>query len=125
MTRVTVSFRLHLQLTRPGCRSCGARGGTVVGSPRTGTPWRTSRTMRSREATIMAVIAVVALTAATACSQPGEGGSDGGGGGGGGGGGNSAAEAELEQFLSPPEGIPVDQELEACPEEGKTIVVTE
>jgi ABC-type sugar transport system substrate-binding protein len=80
--------------------------------------------MRSRRATIRTVLAVVALTAATACSQPDEGGSDGGGGGAGGGG-NSAAEQELEQYLTPPEGIPVDEELAACPEEGKTIVVTE
>jgi len=79
--------------------------------------------MRSRKATIRTVLAVVALTAATACSQPDEGGGDEGGGGGGGG--NSAAEEELEQFLTPPEEIAVNEELAACPEEGKTIVVTE
>ncbi len=81
--------------------------------------------MRSRKATIRTALAVVALTAATACSQPDEGGSESGGGGGGGGGENSAAEEELQQFLTPPEEIPVNEELATCPEEGKTIVVTE
>jgi ribose transport system substrate-binding protein len=78
--------------------------------------------MRSRKATIRTVLAVAALTTATACSQPGEGG---GGGGNSGGGGNTAAEEELQQFLTPPEGIPLTDELAACPDEGKTIVVTE
>jgi ABC-type sugar transport system substrate-binding protein len=78
--------------------------------------------MRSRKATIRTVLAVAALTTATACSQPNEGGGDGGNGGGGG---NTAAEEELEQFLTPPEEIPVNEPLAACPEEGKTIVVTE
>jgi ABC-type sugar transport system substrate-binding protein len=78
--------------------------------------------MRSRKATIRTVLAVAALTTATACSQPDEGGGDGGNGGGGG---NTAAEEELEQFLTPPEEIPVNEPLAACPEEGKTIVVTE
>ena len=79
--------------------------------------------MRSRQVTLRTVLAVAVLTAATACSQPDEGGSDGGSSGGGGG--NTAAEEELEQFLTPPEGIPLTDELESCPEEGKTIVVTE
>jgi ribose transport system substrate-binding protein len=78
--------------------------------------------MRSRRTTISTFLAVVALTSAAACSQ----GDDGGGGSGGGeGGGNSAAEAEVEQYLSAPEGIPLDQPVAACPEEGKTIIVTE
>jgi len=77
--------------------------------------------MRTRRATITTFLAAVALTAA-ACSQ----GDDGGGGNGGGeGGGNAAAEQEVEQYLSPPESIPVDQPLATCPEEGKTIIVTE
>jgi ABC-type sugar transport system substrate-binding protein len=67
------------------------------------------------------VLAVVALTSVTACSQ----GSSGSGSGSSGGSGNSAAEKEVEQFLTPPDGIPVDQPLAACPEEGKTIIVTE
>jgi ABC-type sugar transport system substrate-binding protein len=79
--------------------------------------------MRSRQVTLRTVLAVAVLTAATACSQPDEGGSDGGSSGGGGG--NTAAEEELEQYLTPPEGIPLTDELESCPEEGKTIVVTE
>jgi ABC-type sugar transport system substrate-binding protein len=79
--------------------------------------------MRSRQVTLRTVLAVAVLTAATACSQPDEGGSDGGSSGGGGG--NTAAEEELEQYLTPPEGIPLTEELESCPEEGKTIVVTE
>ena len=79
--------------------------------------------MRSRQVTLRTVLAVAVLTAATSCSQPDEGGSDGGSSGGGGG--NTAAEEELEQYLTPPEGIPLTEELESCPEEGKTIVVTE
>jgi ABC-type sugar transport system substrate-binding protein len=79
--------------------------------------------MRSRQVTLRTVLAVAVLTAATACSQPDEGGSDGGSSGGGGG--NTAAEEELEQYLTPPEGIALTDELAACPEEGKTIVVTE
>jgi ABC-type sugar transport system substrate-binding protein len=79
--------------------------------------------MRSRQVTLRTVLAVAVLTAATACSQPDEGGSDGGSSGGGGG--NTAAEEELEQYLTPPEDIPLTEELESCPEEGKTIVVTE
>jgi ABC-type sugar transport system substrate-binding protein len=79
--------------------------------------------MRSRQVTLRTVLAVAVLTAATACSQPDEGGGDGGSSGGGGG--NTAAEEELEQYLTPPEGIPLTEELESCPEEGKTIVVTE
>ena len=78
--------------------------------------------MRSRKATISTVLAVAALTTATACSQPSERSGDGGNGGGGS---NTAAEEELEQFLTPPEEIPVNEPLAACPEEGKTIVVTE
>ena len=79
--------------------------------------------MRSRKATISTVLAVLALTSATACSQ----GNSGGGSGGGGseGGGNSAAEKEVEQYLSPPEGIPLEEPVGTCPEEGKTIIVTE
>ena len=79
--------------------------------------------MRSRQVTLRTVLAVAVLTAATACSQPDEGGGDGGSSGGGGG--NTAAEEELEQYLTPPEGIALTDELAACPEEGKTIVVTE
>jgi ABC-type sugar transport system substrate-binding protein len=79
--------------------------------------------MRSRQVTLRTVLAVAVLTAATACSQPDEGGGDGGSSGGGGG--NTAAEEELEQYLTPPEDIPLTEELESCPEEGKTIVVTE
>src|SRR3954470_24845442 len=75
--------------------------------------------MRSRRATMSTVLAVVALTSVTACSQGNS------GGGGSGGGGNSAAEKEVEQYLSPPDSIPVDQKLASCPEEGKTIIVTE
>ncbi|WP_448624247.1 sugar ABC transporter substrate-binding protein [Geodermatophilus sp. URMC 64] len=78
--------------------------------------------MRTRRATISAVLGVVALTAA-ACSQGDDG--SGGGGSGGEGGGNSAAEQEVEQYLSPPEGIPIDTPVATCPEEGKTIIVTE
>src|SRR3954467_8281484 len=82
-------------------------------------PSTRSRTMRSRRATMSTVLAVVALTSVTACSQGNS------GGGGSGGGGNSAAEKEVEQYLSPPDSIPVDQKLASCPEEGKTIIVTE
>ncbi|WP_409329664.1 sugar ABC transporter substrate-binding protein [Trujillonella humicola] len=83
--------------------------------------------MRSRRSTISTIIAIAALTTATACSQPNDddGGGGGGGGGGNGGGGNAAAEEEVQQYLSPPEGIPLDEPLAACPEEGRTIVVTE
>ena len=79
--------------------------------------------MRIRRSTITTVLAVVALTAA-ACSQGDDGGSESGGGSSEGGG-NSAAETEVEQYLTPPEAIAVDQPLAACPEEGKTIIVTE
>jgi ribose transport system substrate-binding protein len=78
--------------------------------------------MRSRKATISTVLAVIALTSATACSQGDDGGS---GGGGSEGGGNSAAEKEVDQYLTPPKDIPITEELAACPEEGKTIIVTE
>jgi ABC-type sugar transport system substrate-binding protein len=81
--------------------------------------------MRSRKATIPTFLALVALTTATACSQGDRGGGGGGSDNEGGGGGNSAAEQEVEQFLSPPESIPVDEPLAECPEEGKTIIVTE
>ncbi|MGY1809526.1 sugar ABC transporter substrate-binding protein [Blastococcus sp. SYSU D00669] len=80
--------------------------------------------MRSRKTTISTFLAVVALSAATACSS-GDDGGGGGGGNGGEGGGSSAAEEEVEQYLSPPEGIPLEEPLAACPEEGKTIIVTE
>jgi ribose transport system substrate-binding protein len=78
--------------------------------------------MRSRKATISTFLAVVALSSATACSS-GDSGS--GGGSDSGGGGSSAAEKEVEQYLSPPDGIPVDQPVGTCPAEGKTIIVTE
>jgi ABC-type sugar transport system substrate-binding protein len=77
--------------------------------------------MRSRKATMSTVLAVVALTSVTACSQW----NSGSGSGSSGGSSNNAAEKEVEQFLNPPDGIPVDQPLAACPEEGKTIIVTE
>src|SRR3954462_8079178 len=86
-------------------------------------PSTRSRTMRSRKATMSTVLAVVALTSVTACSQGNSG--SGSGSGSSGGSGNSAAEKEVEQFLTPPDGIPIDQPLAACPEEGKTIIVTE
>jgi len=81
--------------------------------------------MRGRKASIPTVLAVIVLTTATACSQ----GSDSGSGSDGGSGEeetvNQAAQAEIDPFLSPPEDIPVDTPLEACPDEGKTIIVTE
>jgi ABC-type sugar transport system substrate-binding protein len=79
--------------------------------------------MRIRRGSISTFLAVVALTSATACSQGDNGGEDGGGGSGGGG--NSAAEEEVEQYLTPPEGIPIEEPVGTCPEEGKTIIVTE
>jgi ribose transport system substrate-binding protein len=84
------------------------------------------RTMRGRKASIPTVLAVIVLTTATACSQ----GSDSGSGGSDGGSGeeqtvNEAAQSEIDPFLSPPEEIPLDTPLEACPDEGKTVIVTE
>jgi ABC-type sugar transport system substrate-binding protein len=79
--------------------------------------------MRSRKATISTALAVLALSSATACSS-GDSGS-GGGSGDSSGGGNSAAEKEVEQYLTPPDGIAVDQPVGTCPAEGKTIIVTE
>jgi ribose transport system substrate-binding protein len=81
--------------------------------------------MRSRRATISTFLAVVALSSATACSQGDSGNGSGGGGGGSEGGGNSAAEQEVKQYISPPDSIPIDQPIGACPAEGKTIIVTE
>jgi ribose transport system substrate-binding protein len=83
------------------------------------------RTMRGRKASIPTVLAVIVLTTATACSQ----GSDSGSGSDGGSGEeqtvNEAAQAEIDPFLAPPEEIPLATPLEACPDEGKTIIVTE
>lgn len=80
--------------------------------------------MRSRRSTIGTILAVAVLTA-TACSQPAadDGGDDAAGAGGGGG--NPAAQEEVQQYLTPPDAIPLDEPLETCPEEGRTIVVTE
>src|SRR4051794_15232175 len=78
--------------------------------------------MRSRKATISTALAVLALSSATACSS-GDSGS--GGGSGDSSGGNSAAEKEVEQYLTPPDGMAVDQPVGTCPAEGKTIIVTE
>jgi len=80
--------------------------------------------MRSRKTTIRTFLAVVALTTAAACSQ----GNDSGGSGSGGSGGgeeNSAAQSEIKPFLSPPEDIPLNEPMTACPAGGKTIIVTE
>jgi ribose transport system substrate-binding protein len=123
MAQVTVNFRLHFPLTRPGRRFRGALVGPVgFPDPRAGTPRRRSRTMRSRKATISTVLAVLALSSATACSQ-GDSGS--GGGSDSSGGGNSAAEKAVKDYLSPPDGIPVDQPVGTCPAQPKTIIVTE
>jgi ABC-type sugar transport system substrate-binding protein len=78
--------------------------------------------MHSRRATIRTLLAIAALTTATACSQPDDSNDSGGGGGGGG---NSAAGDEVQQYLSAPDGIPLNEPLATCPEQGKTIVVTE
>ena len=79
--------------------------------------------MRSRRATISTVLAIVALSSAAACGS-GDSGS-GGGSGGSSGGGNSAAEKEVKQYLTPPDSIPIDQDVATCPAPGKTIIVTE
>jgi ribose transport system substrate-binding protein len=123
MTEVTVSFRLNIELTRPGRRSRGALVGPVgLPDPGQAPPDEGAAHMRSRKATISTVLAVLALTSATACSQ---GGDEGSGGGSSEGGSNSAAEKEVEQYLTPPEDIPITEKLAACPEQGKTIIVTE
>jgi ABC-type sugar transport system substrate-binding protein len=77
--------------------------------------------MHSRKATIATFLALVALTSATACSQ----GSTGSSGNNGSGDGNAAAEKEVQQFLSPPDSIPITQAPASCPPSGKTIIVTE
>ena len=76
--------------------------------------------MRSRKATITTVLALVALTSA-ACSQ----GSTGSSGSSTSSGGNAAAQKEVQQFLSPPTGIPIDQAPATCPQPGRKIIVTE
>jgi ribose transport system substrate-binding protein len=87
--------------------------------------------MRRRRATIGALMAL-ALTFTAACGDD-----DGGNGaateGGGGGdataspGEGQAGEAsiDVEQYLTPPEGIPLDEPLSEAPEQGRTIIVTE
>jgi ABC-type sugar transport system substrate-binding protein len=77
--------------------------------------------MRSRRATIRTLLAIAALTTATACSSS----NDSNGNSGSSGSGNSAAGDQVQQYLTPPDGIPLNEPLATCPAQGKTIVVTE
>lgn len=83
--------------------------------------------MRSRKATLGVILALAVSLTATACgddadsdgadgvaASPGESAS-----------GSSEAAAAVEQFLSAPDGIPLDTPLAKKPESGKTIIVTE
>jgi ABC-type sugar transport system substrate-binding protein len=82
--------------------------------------------MHSRKTTVSTFIALSLALTATACG----GGDDDGGTASGGNGASgetdgAALTEEVEQYLTPPESIPLDAPLENCPEEGRTIVVTE